>query len=244
MNYELNSCQVSAKEVFTVDQFVPSQPAQHTFLVLHGAGKADRKRMYPVCERLAKAGFAAWTFDFYGHGDSQVQLESTSLTDRCSQALSVLERMPENVSVLTFSMAGQTVVDMIAAGARLEQIILFAPAAYDVDAENRNFGPDFSAVIRQPNSWARSKSFEILNQFTGGVTLVWGSEDTVIPRGVVDKLLESATSAVSKELIVLEGAPHTLSGWMLSDDAVADKIMEQTLSRINSVFKDSRPPQA
>jgi pimeloyl-ACP methyl ester carboxylesterase len=224
--------QAGGIEPFSVDRFLPAEPARLTFLVMHGAGKADRKRMYPVCERLAKNGYEAWTFDFYGHGESQVQLGETSLYDRCQQAALVLRGMASPVALLTFSMAGQTAVDLLKDGFDIHSMFLFAPAAYDQEATHKKFGPEFSEVIRRPNSWKNSTSFVTLKGFTGHLALIWGTEDSVIPLAIVENLCQSATLARSREIIKLEGAPHTLSGWFLEDAEAADRVISDVIQRI------------
>ncbi len=222
-------------EAFSVDCFSLHTEMPINFLVLHGAGKADRRRMYPVCERLARRGFTSWTFDFYGHGDSSVKLSTTTLRDRSEQALVVAQQIGAPLGIISFSMGGQTAVDLLQYDLDIRQLVLFAPAAYDVAAEVEKFGPEFSAVIRRPNSWRSSASFLRLESFVGGLTLVWGTEDKVIPRDLVDLLHGSALRAKSREAIILEGAPHTLSGWFMEDPNAADEIMAKIIDRINQV---------
>jgi uncharacterized protein len=218
-----------------VDEFAPEGKASgFNFLVLHGAGKADRKRMYPVCERLAAAGHAASTFDALGHGENEIPLDRTCLRDRWRQAQSILQTLPGPRSILSFSMGGQTAIDLFENGFEdLRHLILFAPAAYAPEAADAPFGPAFSDIIRQPGSWKRSNSFRIISRFPGSLMIVKGAQDAVIPQGLPERLYDSAVSARKKQYVRLAGHDHSLSGRMLADPVAADGIMAEVTAWID-----------
>jgi dienelactone hydrolase len=128
--------------------------------------------------------------------------------------------------VVSFSMAGQAALELCLEPAnKISSAVLFSPAVYADAARSVTFGPDFSRVIRTVDSWRSSRIFSSLNSYQGELLTLWGSEDTVVPREVVTRIYECCTEVSRKEDIILQGAPHTLSGWFQKDDIAADKIM-------------------
>lgn len=225
-NHSRDSVMTLDGDTFTVSHFGDALPGKGQFLVLHGAGKADRRRMFPVCSRLAEAGYAAVTFDFWGHGETTRPLGTTSLETRTRQARHVAASLPPDapLSILSFSMGGYTAIKLVEETPhRVENLIMYAPAVYDAAAYAVPFGPDFSTIIRQPESWSRSDAFRILESLEGGLMLVWGSNDSVIPRDIIDMLANSAPRARDVNVHIISGGPHTLSGWFNEDPDAADR---------------------
>jgi pimeloyl-ACP methyl ester carboxylesterase len=70
------------------------------------------------------------------------------------------------------------------------------------------FGPNFSRLIRRPNSWQDSDAWDTIGRFTGRLLIVTAELDNVIPPAVPPKLLSSATRAATKKLITIPGCPH------------------------------------
>ena len=90
-------------------------------------------------------------------------------------------------------------------------LILQVPGVYTPQAYRLPFGPAFSAVLRQPDSWHDSDAWDCLATFRGHLLIVEASGDTVIPRTLVDKLHASATQARSRQRLLLGGAGHQLA---------------------------------
>ena len=179
-------------------------------LVLHGAGNACISRWHGLMLFLAERDVACTGFDFVGHGETGGVLIGSSLASRVRQAWAVavaMERMP---SVLFGSSMGAYVA--IRAVERLpnvSRLILVVPGVYDPAAYEAPFGPEFSAIIRRPDSWANSDAFDRLAEFSGETLIVAAEEDRVIPRAIPERLAASA----KKGRLIWTPSDHKLSAY-------------------------------
>ncbi|MFI9610380.1 alpha/beta hydrolase [Streptomyces sp. NPDC052023] len=114
----------------------PDAPA--TAVVLHGAGRSDKRRLLPLLREFVARGCGGLAFDFSGHGESTGELRELSLRRRFLQAVSVIDsRVPADRALILagFSMSGQTVADLAAHyGDRVAALALCAPAVYAAEA--------------------------------------------------------------------------------------------------------------
>ena len=85
-------------------------------------------------------------------------------------------------------------------------MILFCPAVYSDVSASLQFDGGFTEAIRKENSWENSSLFDELQKFYGRLFIVIGTEDSVIPPGVLAKLIASATNVTQKELIFIPEA--------------------------------------
>ncbi|MCL2466455.1 MAG: alpha/beta hydrolase [Micrococcales bacterium] len=172
-------------------------------LLLHGAGKATRQRGRPIADMLESLGHGSYAFDFVGHGETGGDLEGTTLRMRHEQAEAALSVLNGRCAVVGFSMGGEIAI-RIGVQHKFPVILLFYPAIYAAEAYDQPFGSAFSETIRKEGSWMSSDAFQLLSQYEGRVGIVIGSDDKIIPKGVVSELTRSATSA---ETIVVERVP-------------------------------------
>ena len=177
-------------------------------LVMHGAGQSSRARFVKLRQALLTRGIASAAFDFIGHGETGGQLYENSLTCREAQALNVIKSLKMSPKrLIGSSMSGYTAIKL-SQQLQVEQLVLLVPGIYTPSANRVNFGPAFSNVIRQENSWYDSDAFDVLAQFTGEVVIVAADNDTVIPRLLVDRLYEAASNAKGRVLKVISNATH------------------------------------
>ncbi len=182
-------------------------------LALHGAGLANKDRARPLIERIAKeTGQGAFLFDFSGHGKSTGKLINSSLSKRTDEARGAIEFLDKGkkVTLIGFSMGGHIALELLKKYDKIETVILFYPGIYAEDAYSIQFNEQFSEVIRRPESWRTASVLNNLQSFEGNLLIIWGDNDHVIPRGVVDLLLNSATKAKNKELFIVPGGEHLL----------------------------------
>ena len=90
-------------------------------------------------------------------------------------------------------------------------LILQVPGVYTPDAFTVPFGPAFSAVLRQPDSWLDSDAWDRLAGFRGHLLIVTAQHDAVIPRTLTERLHASAGHAKSRSRLQIEGADHLLA---------------------------------
>lgn len=207
-----------------VGELVGSTPQ---LLVLHGAGQANRERAKPLIESITKeTGRGAFLFDFSGHGESSGTLNSSSLQKRTAEADEAWKFLTAGVpiTVIGFSMGGHVALELLASRT-IDNLILFYPGLYTNEAFNVPFDERFSEVIRKPDSWRSALALNYLRDFKGNLLVVWGENDAVVPRGVVDLLYESASSARSREVFVVANGEHLLLPQLYSDSKLQDQIV-------------------
>jgi uncharacterized protein len=180
-------------------------------VILHGAGLGTRERFRPLRACLAEQAISSLAFDFVGHGETGGGLGESSLQSRTEQACAVIEAVGATrpFSVLGSSMGAYNAVKLLELYP-IENLILFVPAIYHTAAYSVPFGDAFRRVIREPNSWAGSDAWSILEKFRGRLLLVVAGQDAVIPEDVVQRIYASALNASAHVRYVVPHSPHLL----------------------------------
>jgi len=200
-------------------------------IILHGAGQANRQRYYTFAKELLDRGVGVVLFDFSGHGDSSGLLSELSLARRVRQAQAVIDHfMGKNrrFYLVGFSMSGQTVCDLLPLyGDRVEAILLGCPGIYADKVRSLAFGdPEFTAMIRRPNSWQESMAPRSLSDFAGKTVLVIGEDDTVIPTGVIALLKAAAKQFTYHDY---PGVSHQLAKWLSEHPVELRRLFDELL---------------
>lgn len=200
-------------------------------VLLHGAGKAHRKRLYTLAQALLEQGVGVVLFEFSGHGDSSGKLSELSLARRQLQAEEVIESLIPAESplyLIGFSMGGQTVCDILPRYQdRVLGVLLFCPAMYSEKARDLRFGnPEFTSILRTPESWSDSAAPAHLAAYDGPTIIAMGNKDTVIPQEVVKLYKQSARNLTEREY---RGVDHKLSTWFAGNPAAASEIISELL---------------
>jgi len=216
----------------------PNQSAnERSLLFLHGAGKATKERAWPIAKLLAeRCAISSFGFDFSGHGASTGQLENSSLQRRSNEAFAALSAsgLKEPVGICAFSMGGHIALELLGR-VRTRALILFYPAVYAADAVPLRFGDAaFSATIRRERSWENAEVLANLAEFHGDLLIVSGENDEVIPREVLDSIINSASAARSRELVVVPKAPHLLLPALMEAPALLDEVLSKICSFFDS----------
>jgi pimeloyl-ACP methyl ester carboxylesterase len=199
-------------------------------VILHGAGPATtRQSNYYLADELVKRGIGVILFDFSGHGESSGKLSELSLSRRVKQAIGVIDKLtPPNSPfyLVGFSMSGQTACDLLPIyNDRVKAILLACPAAYTAEVSDLPFGTDtFTNKLREPNSWQNTDAANHLAQFKGRTIIAIGTEDTVIPKGVIQMLKTAANDLTYFEY---KGATHHLSAWLTEHPQDLIRLIEQ-----------------
>jgi len=189
---------------------------------LHGGGTARHTGVHYLMQPLAEAGFPGVAFDFSGHGDSSGQVQGSALNHRVAQARAVASHlaMRPPLALIGTSMGGHIACRLIE-HSKPRALVLFCPAAYSAEAETVPFGPAFQQVLRGTTDFRASPAFDALETFEGRLLVVYGDEDTVIPKAVQQQYAERARRARCVEVVRLPGAPHRLHGWLESEAQAA-----------------------
>lgn len=191
---------------------LPAHPARHHLLLLHGAGNASRAAFMPLRQQLQHAGIASTAFDFIGHGDTGGSLIGSSLQQRLAQAQAVRQaHLPAQPLALLGSSMGAYIAIRLLEYIECSHLILQVPGVYTPDAFAVPFGPAFSAVLRQPDSWLDSDAWDRLAAFRGHLLIVTAQHDAVIPHALTERLHASASQAKSPSFLRIDGAGHLLA---------------------------------
>ncbi|UCF93686.1 MAG: alpha/beta fold hydrolase [Desulfobacterales bacterium] len=188
-------------------------------LVLHGGGKSNRAAFRILRKEIFGEGISSCAFDFIGHGDTGGALIGSSLGHRTQQVCAIVasQRMPPPLSVIAASMGAYTAVKLLE-HYPIATLILLVPAMYAAEAYHVPFGPQFSEIIRRPQSWQRSDAWDLLATYTGRLLIVAAEKDKIIPTGVIQKIYASASRAKERRLYVAPQATHFVFTDLRSND--------------------------
>jgi hypothetical protein len=70
------------------------------------------------------------------------------------------------------------------------------------------FNEGFTDIIRQPESWDHSDAWDILAGYRGRLLIIAAKNDKVIPKGVINKIYDSAVNAKERKLFVAPRSSH------------------------------------
>ncbi|MFA5132424.1 MAG: alpha/beta fold hydrolase [Candidatus Paceibacterota bacterium] len=184
-------------------------------LFLHGGGLRGRAGFNALRETLAKRDIASVAFDFKGHGETGGELSETSLEDKVKQVVTILDSdiLQKPITLIASSMGGYIAIK-ITELLPIENLILIAPAVYDRNAYRLPFGEEFSSVIRKPYSWINSDAWGIINKYQGNLLILKAENDQVIPKGLVEKIYDSAANVGKRKIVTIKNAMHPLTDWL------------------------------
>ena len=190
-------------------------------LVLHGAGESGRLRIRYFREHIYAEGVSSCAFDFIGHGDTGGELKHTSLYERTQQACKIIDtlKIRRPLTVVAASMGVSTAVKLLE-HYEIEKFVFLVPAIYAAAAYTVPFGAGFSEIIRKPNSWLTSDTWDLLSEYTGRLFVVAAEKDEVIPPGVIEKIRTSSVNAKEVQFYTAPNAPHFVLAYMRSNAPV------------------------
>ena len=177
-------------------------------IILHGAGQSSRSRFSRMRTSLNAHGIPSASFDFIGHGETGGELLGTSLHARTKQAAMVIRHTcVEPLTLIAASMGAYTAIKLTERFS-VNNLVLMVPAVYTSKAYDVKFGPEFSAIIRAPNSWQDSDAFSILKGFTGNLLIIAAENDHVIPIEVIERIHAAASHARTNHLHIVPESTH------------------------------------
>ncbi|MFD4527617.1 alpha/beta hydrolase [Streptomyces sp. NPDC058470] len=186
-------------------------------VILQGAGNATKERYSALAQDLQARGSRVLLFDFSGHGQSSGSICDLTLKRRHDQALGVIEAvLPDRpkLSIVGFSMSGQTVADLtVSLASDINSIGLCSPAIYAKSAWNVPFTNEFSEIIRRDGSWTDSSALDAFGKYTGHAVLAVPDKDSVVPPSVTKVVREALSAESVLTDLVFPGADHRLGRW-------------------------------
>lgn len=200
--------------------------SQKQILAIHG-GSRDRTAFYEFRKNVYEYGFGSTAFDCLGHGESSATLSESSLYHRTEQALSVIQSLATPPKAcIGVSMGAYNAIQLSKIIA-LDHLILVVPGTYTAKAYQTNFGEQFSKIIRTPDSWKDSDSWEILSNFSGKLLIISAENDQIVPNEIPQKMFESARNTRWKQHLIIPKLGH--KGFM--QKVMQDEISAATFQR-------------
>ena len=185
-----------------------SEVDENTTLLLHGAGKSSRVTFSRMREYLYCHGIPSASFDFVGHGETDGNMNKTTLHGRTDQAATVIKHIcQEPLTLIAASMGSYSAIKLTEIF-KVENLVLLVPAVYTPQVYDIPFGPTFSAIIREQDSWVDSDAFDIIANFYGNVTIIAAEFDDVIPSELIEQLYASTVNAKNRILHIVPNSGH------------------------------------
>lgn len=201
-----------AGDLIKGDQMLVEGAIGHV-LAIHGGGTSSARSFDPLRDHLTKRGISSTAFSFPGHGHSSGEVLGSTLKDRVEITKRICDEFnlkQQEVSIFGFSM-GAYVAICVASDVGARKLCLVVPAMYHPAAFEKPFGPDFSMILRQENSWRASDGIKRIGSFIGDLLIVAAGDDQVIPADLPPLLASSAGRARAVRLITVVNAGHNLA---------------------------------
>ncbi len=205
---------------------------ERNVVILHGAGSSSRNRYDEFARIIQSWDIGVILFDFSGHGSSSGNIKESSLKKRFSQARYVIDTLLPAGSefyIIGFSMGAQIACDLLKNYTeRIPAVLFGCPGIYDQEAKSIPFGnKEFTNILRTTNSWQNSDAFEAIRLFKGTTIIAIGADDTVIPKGIVDKLIDNAVNGV---IYRYENVDHQLAKWLSGNPEELSSLISKLLA--------------
>jgi uncharacterized protein len=206
--------------------FHPAERRDTLVILGHGlTGNKDRPLLVALAEALSARGLPCMRISFSGNGQSQGRFEDATPSKEVSDLKSVLDVMPDYVSVayIGHSMGAAVGVLTAATDLRIRALVSLAGMVRTADFVKREFGgltPGRDCMWEE-SAFPLSENFVNEMNATGDVLaaaanvtqpwlLVHGTEDDLVP--VQDSRDAFAASITRKKLVEIPGAGHSFDG--------------------------------
>lgn len=219
---QLQTTYIDIRGISIYTAFLPARQPRNdglTAVLLHGAGQASSERFYGLAEKFSAAGIAVVMLDFLGHGKTGGDVRKNHLDLRTEHALTAIAHWTTSGTPLILcgsSMSGHTALRVAARlGEQVHSLCLLQPATYAAEAENVPFTDAFTKILHTKGSWQSSLALADARNFTGKAVVAIGTEDKVIPWGVIESLMNNLKeSAKEVRIEILRGVGHELPLWI------------------------------
>lgn len=208
-----------------------------TVLFLFGGSQTiARERFFEWQQELLNHGISSVSFDYSGTGQSSGNFYDSSLAKRVEEAALVFEWMknsltaPEKIAICGGSLGAYVALGLMHHfREQVTHLMLFCPATYTKAAHEIQFGPQFTQLISQPDSWRDSLALDWLEEFQGHVLFILPEHDEVIPANITQAFLRRATHTHSVVTAIIKNSSHQLLAEGKSNEAVRKQVYHQSL---------------
>jgi pimeloyl-ACP methyl ester carboxylesterase len=236
--HELKEARLSEHSLGLYTYFLKPQHLHNnklTAVIMHGGGESTNSTSYDKFAQLfADNGVAVVSLDFVGHGKTGGAMTDNSLSLRLKHALATIEHWTNQETPLIlvgYSMSAHTAMRLAPLlGKRVQGIGLICPATYAAEAEDTNFGPDFSKILRTDHSWRNSQGLTDLANFTGRTLIVTGAHDDVVDWEITSEMIARAKANSNQVRVeILGGRDHHLVQWLSEHPTFSEQLVHYFL---------------
>ncbi len=197
--------------------YSPKDARYQNFLIcIPGGGKiVGASRFIELQERLCKENIGSVSVNFAGVEGSIGSVQSDTLENRINVVNRIIDWVKNNFTFKELSLYGVSMGGYIVLGAQEKEnyngkIIIHAPAAYAKESFRVNFNEQFTNILRTPDSWKNSESFDWLKKLNNQTLLITHSEDEVIPKEILDTYKNIISEKDNSKIIEVKGAKHAI----------------------------------
>jgi len=204
----------------------PDHPSSSSVIACHGLfSSKESDKFITIGERFARKGITVLRFDFRGCGESDGNIEDTTITGRRDDlmaALSFIRRykpsVTHTVGLLGSSMGGYVSLLVSASDGKVKAVVSWAtPFSFDglrkvISASN---SPRLKEGFYQDAS--NYEAFTFVPKVKN-LMIIHGDSDETVPKDHAEKLYQLAKE--SKQLEIIKGADHTFSNPTLCQKAI------------------------
>jgi uncharacterized protein len=204
---------------------------KNILICIPGGGKTlGASRFIELQERLFDKNIGSVSINFAGVEGSIGSVESDTLENRINVTIKIIDWVKSNFTFEVLSLYGVSMGGYIILGVQEKEncngkIIIHAPAAYAKESLKVNFNEQFTKILRTPDSWKNSESFDWLKNTDNQVLLITHSEDEVIPKEILDTYKEIILGKENSKTVEIKDAKHSIWGIEDIDKEIKEKII-------------------
>lgn len=207
------------KELIDGTEVIYSNKETHykDFLVcIHGGGKTiGASRFIELQERLFNENIGSVSINFRGVEGSLGSLEDDGLENRINDTIKIIDWVKDTFTYEALSLYGVSMGGYVVLGTQEKEnckgkTIIHTPAAYAKESLTVNFNEKFTNILRTPDSWRNSESFDWLKHIENPVLLIIHSEDEVIPVAISNMYKDIVSQKDNSKVLDIYGAKHSI----------------------------------
>jgi pimeloyl-ACP methyl ester carboxylesterase len=172
-----------------------------------------------AAETLAKAGYAALTYDMRGHGDSEGDLAALSRADFVDDSVLAYDFLKAQTGATTIGVVGSSFGGYTAIQLSTRRpatcLSLRVPANYpdagfdepQLPQVNNQASKEF---WQKPLAFDRNNTLAALHRFTGPIQIIEAENDETIPHRTLANFVEAVSNQAQLSYHIMKNAPHSL----------------------------------
>jgi len=206
-------------------------------LLLYGGGRHVTKELFADFQNeLGLIGIVSLAIDFPGDGESSGEFSEGSLSMRLEYAKAAYKELlryanPEKIAVYGGSMGGYIAARLVELFPQTKVLLLIAGAAYAKEAEDVPLNEEFTKILTTENSWKNSVSFDAVQNFQGNILVVYGENDTVIPKEI-QNTYHALIKNRGKFVVIPEGSHRLFTPTTPGEAEAKEKTFQELLNYI------------